>query len=179
MWLSSVGCSLCQMWLSSVGCSLCQMWLTYSFLLLYYWNEVKINDPGLDLRHDDLQWEHGTFNLATDFLGLHLCSQFTKQNTAFLPQTYSVTPLWSVYQAEHSIPPSNRQTVLHLCGQFTKQNTAFLPQTVKQCDTSVVSLPSRTQHSSHKPSVLSLFLTGQMFVCRTYYGHFDELWFVS
>ena len=75
---------------------------------------------------------------------LHLCGQFTKQNTAFLPQTYNVTPLWSVYQAEHSIPPSNCQTMLHLCGQFTKQNIAFPPQTIKQCYTSVVSLPSRT-----------------------------------
>ena len=26
---------------------------------------------------------------------------------------------------------------------------------------------------------LSPFLTGWMFVCRTYFGHFDELWFVS
>ena len=75
---------------------------------------------------------------------LHFCGQFTKQNIAFLPQTVSVTPLWSVYQAEHSIPPSNHQTVLHFCGQFTKQNIAFLPQTIKQCYTSVVSLPSRT-----------------------------------
>ena len=59
-------------------------------------------------------------------------------------------PLWSVYQAEHGIPPSNLQSyasvvslpsrtrhsslkpsVLRLCGQFTKQNTAFLPQTYK------------------------------------------------
>ena len=83
-------------------------------------------------------------------LVLHLCGQFTTQNTAFLPQTFGLTPLWSVYHAEHSIPPSNlwsytsvvslpRRTqhsslkplVLHLCGQFTKQNTAFLPQTYK------------------------------------------------
>ena len=129
---------------------------------------------------------------------LHLCGQFTKQNTAFHLQTYSVTPLWSVYRAEHSIPPSNLQcytsvvslpsrtrhstlkpTALHLCGQFTKQNTAFLPQTVKQCYTSVISLPSRTQHSSLKPSVLSPFLNGRMFVCRTYFRHFNELWFAS
>ena len=27
--------------------------------------------------------------------------------------------------------------------------------------------------------VLSLFLTGRMFVLRTYFGQFDELWFVS
>ena len=28
-------------------------------------------------------------------------------------------------------------------------------------------------------SVLSPFLTGRMFVNRTYFGHFDELWFIS
>ena len=144
---------------------------------------------------------------------LHLCGQFTTKNTAFLPQTFGLTPLWSVYQAEHSILPSNlwsytsvvslpsktqhsslkqcytsvvslpsrtwhsslKPSILHLCGQFTTQNTAFLHQTfgltplwsVYQAEhsilpsnlwsyTSVVSLPSRTQHSSLKPLVLHL-----------------------
>ena len=77
---------------STVGCTVYQTWLAFvsSVILLCYWNEDKIDDQGSYLRHDDLLilGRNAAFCLAIDRLGL------------------------VSYQAEHSIPPSDRQIIM-------------------------------------------------------------------